>query len=142
MLAVGTELNDGRGGRGVEQALARAAENYIEFLSAHGGSFACMKAFEDQLPVPRVDEGRVPDLFGDIKRFPHMEVLVQILSHGVTVAAGGAGYLRSALQYGNHSLVTPYASTVARPRVLFSARNRGSDSRPAGATPGSYGLPL
>ena len=47
-----------------------------------------------------------------MKCFPHTELLVQILSHAVSVAVGSAGDLGAALQYGNHSLVTPYASTV------------------------------
>ena len=67
---------------GVEQALARVANKYLDCLCAHGGRFACMKALENQLPAVRVDAGRVAAWFGDMKRFPYTGLLVQILSYG------------------------------------------------------------
>ncbi|CAN0515688.1 unnamed protein product, partial [Laminaria digitata] len=75
------DLRDVSGTGGVEQALARVADNYLDFLSAHGGRFECMKALQNQLPVPRVDVGRVAAWFGGMKRFPHTDLLVRILSY-------------------------------------------------------------
>ena len=60
----------------------------------------------------KTSAGQVADWFGDIKRFPHTDLFVQVLSYGVPVAEGGAADLGAALQYGNHSSVAPYAGTV------------------------------
>lgn len=42
-----------------------------------------MMAVEDQLAVPRVNAGWVTSLFGNIKRFPKIDLLVQIITRGV-----------------------------------------------------------
>ena len=90
----------------VEQALERVASNCSHFLSAHGGRFACMRALEHRLPVSRVDVGKVAACFGDVKKFAHIDLLVNIIAHGVPVEVGGVGDLEAALQYGNHSWIS------------------------------------
>ena len=92
--------------------LARVASSYARFLSVHGGRFACMKALENRLPVPRVDAGQVAAWFGGVKKFAHTDLLVKIISHGVPVEVGGAGDLDAALRYGNHGSIGPYEDNI------------------------------
>ena len=96
----------------VQQALERVASSYSHLLSAHGGRFACMRALENQLPVPRADVGQVVAWFGDVKKFAHIDLLVKIIVHGVPVDAGGVGDLDAALVYGNHSSIGPYEENI------------------------------
>ena len=61
-----------------------------------------------KLLVPCVDAVRVLEWFGGIKRLPHGQQVVQILSHGVPVRVNGVGDLKAALQYSNHSSIDQY----------------------------------
>ena len=90
------DLTRGTGTGGAEQALVRVTSNYLHFLSAHGGRFACMRVLKHRLPVPRVDAGQVAAWFRDVKKFAHSELLVNITSHGVPVEVGEAGDLDAA----------------------------------------------
>ena len=71
-----------------------------------------MMALENQLPVPRVHAGRVAAWFGYTKRFPQIDLLVKIITHGVPVAVDGGGDLGAALQYGNHRSIIPYEGNI------------------------------
>ena len=97
---------------GVEPALERVASIYSHFLSSHEGEFACMRALENRLPVPRVNGGWVPAWCGYTKRFPQIYLLVKIITNGVPVVVNGDGDLSAALQYGNHRLVVPYEGNI------------------------------
>ena len=55
------------------------------------------------LPIPRVDAEQVQRWFGEVKKFPNIDLLVQIVSEGAPVAVTEKGDLRAATKYGNHN---------------------------------------
>ena len=55
------------------------------------------------LPIPRVDAEQIRRWFGKVKKFPNIDLLVQIVSEGAPVAVTEKGNLRAATEYGNHN---------------------------------------
>ena len=55
------------------------------------------------LSTPRVDAEQVRRWFGEVKKFPNIDLLVQIISEGAPVAVTEKGDLRAATEYWNHS---------------------------------------
>ena len=52
------------------------------------------------LPIPRVDAEQVRRLFGEVKTFPNIDLLVQIVSERAPVAVTEKGDLRAGTEYG------------------------------------------
>ena len=52
------------------------------------------------LPIPRVDAEQVRQWFGEVKKFPNIDLLVQIVSEGALVAVTEKGDLRAGTEYG------------------------------------------
>ena len=98
--------------RSTYTALHNAAEKSRRFLEDKGGSFSSMLETVTVLPVSRVDISPIRRWFGEVKEFPDVDLLVQIVSIGAPVAVGGRGDLVAALHYGNHSSVRPSSSGV------------------------------
>ena len=65
-------------------------------------------------PVARSPRRRRPSggLLGDVKKFVHIDLLVNIIAHGVPVEVGGVGDLDATLQYDNHSWISPYEDNI------------------------------
>ena len=65
-------------------------------------------------PVARSPRRRRPSggLLGDVKKFVHIDLLVNIIAHWVPVEVGGVGDLDAALVYGNHSSIGPYEENI------------------------------
>ena len=75
------------------------------------------------LPPLTVDE--VKHYFGEVKGFPEISDLVEIIKHGVpAVTSFTPTGPRQALQYGNHSSVQEHRSTAWENYVKMSDKNR------------------
>ena len=55
------------------------------------------------LPIQRVDAEQVRRWFDEVKKFPNIDLLVEIISEGALVAVTKKGDLRAATEYGNHN---------------------------------------
>ena len=75
----------------------------MQFLQGHDGQFERMLDTLQTLPIPRVDAEQVRRWFGEVKKFPNIDLLVQIVSEGALVAVTEKGDLRAAIEYGNHN---------------------------------------
>lgn len=93
-------------------ALSNVADKSWQFLNAHQCRFECMLDTLSVLPVPRVELEDVRRWFGDVKEFPDIDLLMQIVGRGAPVPVAGQGDLTSALEYGNHSSVHRYAPQI------------------------------
>ena len=80
------------------------------FFLSNGRKFERLREFELQLHLPRVSESQVRSWFGGVKGFPKVNQLASIAAHGAPVHVYGLGdtNITAALEYGNHSNVTPY----------------------------------
>ena len=79
----------------------------MKFLQGHDGRFECMLDTLQTLPIPRVDAEQVRRWFGEVKKFPNIDLLVQIISEGAPVAVTKKGDLRVTTEYGNHNSARP-----------------------------------
>lgn len=93
-------------------AIRGIAEKSWEFLVANEGRFECMRDTLRTLPVPKVDGDQIRSWFGDVKRFPDIDLFVDIVTKGAPVAVEGEGDLQAALQYGNHRSVDNFAPKI------------------------------
>ena len=75
----------------------------MQFLQGHDGRFEPMLDTLKILPTPRVDAQQVRRWFGEVKKFPNIDLLVQIVSEGAPVAVTKKGDLRAATEHGNHN---------------------------------------
>ena len=91
--------------RSTHTALGKVADRSRQFLQKHDGRFERMLDTLQTLPIPRVDSEQVRRWFGEVKEFPNIDLLVQIISEGAPVAVAGKGDLRAATEYGNHNSV-------------------------------------
>ena len=67
-------------------ALGKVADRSMQFLHGHDGRFERMLDTLQTLPIRRVDAERVRRGFGEVKEFPNIDLLVQIISEGAPVA--------------------------------------------------------
>ena len=74
----------------------------IQFLQGHDGRFERMVDTLQTLPIPRVNAEQVRRWFGEVEKFPNIDLLVQIVSEGAPVAVTEKGDLRAATEYRNH----------------------------------------
>ena len=58
----------------------------MQFLQGHDGRFERMLETLKILPISRVDAEQVRRWFGEVKKFPNIDLLVQIVSEGAPVA--------------------------------------------------------
>ena len=72
----------------------------MQFLQGHDGRFERMLDTLKILPIPRVDAEHVRRWFGEVKKFPNIDLLVQIVSEGAPVAVTEKGDLRAGTEYG------------------------------------------
>ena len=72
----------------------------MQFLQGHDGRFERMLDTLNILPIPRVDAEQVRRWFGEVKKFPNIHLLVQIVSEGAPVAVAEKGDLRAVTEYG------------------------------------------
>ena len=56
------------------------------FLQGHDGRLERMLDTLQTLPIPRVDAEQVWRWFGEVKKFPNIDMLVKIVSEGAPVA--------------------------------------------------------
>ena len=75
----------------------------MQFLQGHDRRFERMLDTLKILPIPRVDAEQVRRWFGEVKKFPNTDLLVQIVSEGAPVEVTEKGDLRTATEYGNHN---------------------------------------
>ena len=73
----------------------------MQFLQGHDGRFERMLDTLQTLPIPRVDAEQVRRWFGEVKKFPNIDLLAQIVSEGAPAAVTEKGDLRAATEYGN-----------------------------------------
>ena len=92
--------------------LRAAAEASWQYFQSAGGQFERMMDTVQFLPIPHVDIAQVQYWFGDVKEFPDIELLMQIVSQGAPVHVTGQGDLSAALAYGNHSSSRPFSSHI------------------------------
>ena len=92
--------------------LRLVADSNWHFFSSTVGQFGRMLDTINHLPIPRVDVGFVRHWFGDIKQFPHIDLLLQIISEGAPVHVSGHGDLRASLVYGNHNSTRRFTQTI------------------------------
>lgn len=83
--------------------LRTVAESSWKYLQVQGGQFERMMDTVQCLPIPHIDAASVKQWFGDVKEFPDIELLSQIVSQGAPVQVMGQGDLSAAVAYGNHS---------------------------------------
>ena len=57
----------------------------MQFLQGHDDRFERMLGTLQTLPIPRVDAEQVQRWFGEVKKFPNIDLLVQIISEGAPV---------------------------------------------------------
>ena len=103
--------------RSTHTALGKVADRSRQFLQKHDGRFERMLDTLQTLPIPRVDSEQVRRWFGEVKEFPNIDLLVQIISEGAPVAVAGKGDLRAATEYGNHNSVRRFS-----PEILVKIR--------------------
>ena len=72
----------------------------MQILQGHDGRFERMLDTLKILPIPRVDAEQVRRWFGEVKKFPNIDLLVQIVSEGAPVAVTEKGDLRAGTEYG------------------------------------------
>ena len=104
-VAVG-ELLHATNSRSTRAALSEVATKSMKFLQENHGRFRCMMDTLRSLPVPKVDVEKVRRWFGDVRGFPDIDLLVQIVRDGAPVAVSEKGDFRAAITYGNHSAVS------------------------------------
>ena len=75
----------------------------MQFLQGHDARFERMLDALQTLPIPRVDAEQVRRWFGEVKKFPNIDLLVQIESEGAPVAVTEKGDLEAATEYGKHN---------------------------------------
>ena len=75
----------------------------MQFLQGHDGRFERMLDTLQTLPIPLVDAEQVRRWFGEVKEFPNIDLLVQIISEGAPVAVTENGDLRAATEHENHN---------------------------------------
>ena len=72
----------------------------MQFLQGHDGRFERMLDTLKILPIPRVDAEQVRRWFGEVKKVPNIDLLVQTVSEGAPVAVTKKGDLRAGTKYG------------------------------------------
>ena len=75
--------------RSIHTALGKFADRSRQFLQKHDGRFERMLDTLQTLPIPRVDSEQVRRWFSEVKEFPNIDLLVQIVSEGAPVAVAG-----------------------------------------------------
>ncbi|CAB1102718.1 unnamed protein product [Ectocarpus sp. CCAP 1310/34] len=106
------ELSHATDSQSTRAAIDTVAAKSMRFLETHDGRFECMLETLRTLPIPRVDVEDVRHWFGKVKAFPHIDLLVKIISEGAPVAVTGAGDLRAAIEYGNHNSVQGFSPEI------------------------------
>ena len=81
----------------------KVTDRSMQLLQGHDGRFERMLDTLQTLPIPRVDAEQVRRWFGEVKKFPNIDLLVQIVSEGAPVAVTEKGDLRAVTEYGNHN---------------------------------------
>ena len=88
---------------GCHRRNCKVTDRSMQFLQGHDGRFECMLDTLQTLPIPRVDAEQVRRWFGEVKKFPNIDLLVQIISEGAPVAVTEKRDLRAATEYWNHN---------------------------------------
>ena len=93
-------------------ALGKVADRSVQFLQGHNGRFERMLDTLQTLPIPRVDAEQVRRWFGEVKEFPNIDLLVQLISERAPVAVTEKEDLRAATEYGNHNSVRRFSPEI------------------------------
>ena len=87
------QLSHSTDSQSTRTALCKVADRSMQFLQRHDGRFERMLDTFQTLLNPRVDAKQVRRWFGEMKEFPNIDLLVQIISEGAPVAVTGKGDL-------------------------------------------------
>ena len=118
------KLSSALGSQPIRTTLGIVADKSWQFLELHQGQFGRMMDTLDTLPIPRVDAGHIRRWFGEVKGFPEIDLLMQIVDHGAPVPVTGQGDLPAALTYGNHSSIRPFQLQILEKIVEDVAMGR------------------
>ena len=97
------QLSHATDSQSTRTAFGKVTDRSTQFLQRHDGRFERMLFTLQTLPTPRVDAEQVRRWFGEVKKFPKIDLLVQIISERAPVAVTEKGDLRAATEYGNHN---------------------------------------
>ena len=104
------QLSHATDSQSTRTALGKVADKSMQFLQGHDGQFERMFDTLQTLLIPRVDAEQVRRWFGEVKEFPNIDLVVQIISEGAPVAVTGKGNLRAATW--NHNSVRRYSPEI------------------------------
>ena len=65
--------------RSTRAALSEVATKSMKFLQENDGRFRCIRDTLRSLPIPKVDVEKVRRWFGDVRGFPDIDLLLQIV---------------------------------------------------------------
>ena len=103
------QLSHATDSQSIRTALGKVADKNMQFLQGHDGKFKRMLYTLQTLPIPRVDAEQVRRWFGEVKKFPNIDLVVQIIREGAPVEVTGKGDLRAATEYGNRNSIRRYS---------------------------------
>ena len=106
------QLSHATDSQSTRTALGKVTDRSMQFLQGHDGRLERMLDTMQTLPIPRVDAEQVRRWFGEVKDFPNIDLLVQIISEGAPVAVTGKGDPRAATEYENHNSVRRFSSEI------------------------------
>ena len=101
--------------------LEAVAKAYYRLITEARGDFSALRRVESSLCIPRARGAFIRRWFGEEKGFPKANMLVSAVEQGVPIAVKAGSNATTALKYGNHKSVVPFAEKV-RQRVYDDVR--------------------